>query len=316
MAIPDFQTLLLPVLDLLSDGKLLPVKQVALMMSDRLKLSDEEKTARIPSGYHTVIYNRTAWAITYLRQARLIDTPKRGVITINDEGRKVLAQKLPGIDMKFLEQYPAYKEFKNRVGTKVKSDEESVNDVAQTDKTQSQTPEESIDQSYQVLRGALVDEILDAIGNCKPEFFERLVVELLVAMGYGGSIEDAGRSVGKSGDGGIDGVIKEDRLGLDKIHIQAKRYDESQSIGGPAIRDFLGAMDIAKANKGVFITTSTFSKQAIETVGKTQKTIVLIDGKQLANYMIDCNVGVSPYGKPYTLKRLDSDYYELDNESA
>jgi restriction system protein len=309
MAIPDFQSLLLPVLNLLADGKPLSVKQVASLIADALKLSTEERALRIPSGYHTVIYNRTAWAITYLRQAKLIASPKRGIVAITDEGKKVVAKHLAEIDMKFLEQYPAYIAFRER-----KKGVATLTDDTELDTKTTQTPDEAIEDAYRSLRQALADSILDSIMSCKPEFFEKLVVELLVAMGYGGSREDAGKSVGQSGDGGIDGVIKEDRLGLDKIVVQAKRYDENQSVGRPKIQEFIGAMDMAKATKGVFITTSTFSQPAIKSLGDTQKTIVLIDGQTLADYMIDFNIGVASY-KTYALKRIDGDYFEMDGET-
>jgi restriction system protein len=295
-------------LQVLADGTPLPLKQVVPITADRMKLSPEERALRIPSGYQTLIYNRTAWAITYLRQAKLIASPKRGIVIITDEGKKVVAKNLPEIDMKFLEQYPPYLAFRDRKKTATLKPP----DEAATEPKTKQTPDESIEDAYQTLRQALADSILDSIRGCKPEFFEKVVVELLVAMGYGGSIEDAGKSVGHSGDGGIDGVIKEDRLGLDKVVVQAKKYQEEQAVGRPQIQQFIGAMDMAKASEGVFITTSCFSAPAVKSLGDTQKTIVLIDGEQLANYMIDFDIGVTSY-KTYTLKRIDNDYYESED---
>jgi len=312
MSIPGLQSLLLPVLEVLADGKEIPVRHVTRMMCERFKLSDEERSARIPSKWRTIIGSNTAWAMTYLKQAKLVDNPKWGIYRINIDGRKLLAKKLPEIDMEVLEQYPAFVEFKNRAATKGKPQNDIVIPLEQTDKTEIHTPDESIEQSYQMLREALVDEILDRLKVCKDDFFERLVVELLVAMGYGGSIEDAGKTVGKSGDGGVDGRIKEDRLGLDEIVIQAKRW--TNPIGSPQLNAFVGSMDGFKARKGVFITTSTFSQPAIEYASGLEKKLVLIDGQKLAEYMIDFDIGVAPY-HTYTLKRIDLDYYELEDNS-
>ena len=226
MSIPGFQSFLLPVLQVLVGRNELHVKQLPGLAADNLGISAEDRLIKLQSG-QTCIYNRACWAVTYLRQARLVESPKRGMVRITSEGKKVLGQNLDKIDMKFLERYPSYVEFKNRRGTKSKDGNNGNESL--TDEEEGLTPDESIEQAYQAWRQALVEDILETVKNCKPDFFENLVVELLVAMGYGGSIEDAGKAVGKTADGGVDGRIKEDRLGLDEIVIQAKKWDSPVS---------------------------------------------------------------------------------------
>jgi restriction system protein len=261
----------------------------------------------------TTIYNRTAWAKKYLKEAKLIDNLKTGIVKINRDGIKVLATKPSRIDVKFLGQFPAYQEFMKRCEKKnIGADSDDRDKQEEDNLLEIHTPDERIESAYSELREALASDILDVVKKCKPEFFEKLVVELLVAMGYGGSIEDAGKAIGKTADGGIDGRIKEDRFGFDEIVIQAKRWDKP--VSSPDIRDFIGAIDGYKAKKGVFITTSTFSQPARDTAKGSSFKIILIDGVTLVNYMIDWNIGVS-ISKTYEVKKIDTDYYELESDS-
>lgn len=305
MTIPDFQTLMLPVLEVLSDGKERPVREITAELSNRFRLTDEESAAMLPSGQARVIVNRVAWAKTYLDRAGLLKTIRRGIVVITDEGKSVLLEGPPRIDMGFLERFPSYLEFRQRGRG---SDESSDTPISTTENSVGKTPDELIEDSAGVLRSALEADLLAQVLNYSDKFFERLVVELLVAMGYGGTIEDAGKAVGKSGDGGIDGVIKEDKLGLDVVVIQAKRWTNKQ-VGRPDVQSFAGSMEAYRANKGVFITSSNFSEPAREYVRQIQRRIVLIDGRTLAGLMIDHGIGVSTY-RTITLKRIDTDYFD------
>ena len=302
MEIPDYQAIMLPLLRCMGDGEDHESKELTRALAAEFNLNEDERKERLPSGQQTVIANRVGWAKTYLKNAGLIEQPKRGIARITEEGKRVLAENdIDRIDSKWLERYPSYLEFRNRQRKPGPADIVPEVDPART-------PEETVETSFETMQDALADEVLDQVKNCSPQFFERLVVELLVAMGYGGSIEDAGRAVGRSGDGGIDGIIKEDKLGLDVICVQAKRWD-SNSVGRPAVQAFAGSMEPHRAKKGVFITTSRFSKDALEYVTQAERKIVLIDGERLAKLMIEHNVGVTAY-RSFVLKRLDSDYFE------
>lgn len=306
MAIPDFQTLMLPLLRSAADGQEHSLREAIPALADQFKLTEEERHELLPSGRQTVFANRVSWANTYLKKAGLLQAPKRGSFSITPRGRDVLASNPQRIDLKYLEQFPEYVEFKenskpHNAGAKPSAQPLNIE----------QTPEESLEQAYRTLRKELAQELLARILNCSPTFFEHLVVELLVKMGYGGSIQDAGERIGKSGDGGIDGIIKEDRLGLDAIYIQAKRWQEGSSVGRPEIQKFVGALQGQRANKGVFITTSSFTADAKEYVSHLATKVVLIDGKTLANLMIDFDVGVS-VATTYAIKRIDSDYFDED----
>jgi restriction system protein len=254
----------------------------------------------LPSGQQSVLANRVGWAKTHLKKAGLLDNPKRGYVTISERGKQVLAQKPERIAIGFLNQFPEFKEFRTKTTTE--QDEEPT-----TQGTTTQTPEEQLEASYRALRQALAEDLLEKVKASTPAFFERLVVELLVAMGYGGSLEDAGQAVGRPHDGGIDGIIKEDKLGLDAICIQAKRWEDTV-VGRPVVQSFAGSMEGHRARKGVLITTSSFSKDAQEYVARIERKIVLIDGQTLAQLMIDHDIGVST-ARTYTLKRIDSDYF-------
>lgn len=300
MAIPDFQSVMLPLLQVIGDGQDYRMRDVTTAVADRFNLTDEERQEMLPSGQTTVITNRVGWAKTYLKNAGLLQQPKRAIVRITEDGKQVLTANPASINIKYLDQFPAFKGFRDKGEKKGNGGVEAV-------EVPTQTPEELLEDGYKTLREALAAELLEQIMECSPGFFERLVVELLVAMGYGGSIEDAGKAVGRTADGGIDGRIKEDRLGLDEIVIQAKRWENP--VGRQEIQGFVGSMEGFRAKKGVFITTSTFSKPALEYVKMIERKIVLIDGTTLANLMIDHGVGVTTY-RTFVLKRIDSDYFE------
>lgn len=304
MAIPDFQTLMLPLLEFASDGEEHMPRDAVKSLIDKFQLTPEEQAQMLPSGRVTVMQNRVAWANVYMKKAGLLEAVKRGVFRITARGKEVLAQNPARVDMKFLEQFPEFIAFRD-ASANSSADEKQVRNN-QVDAIE-QTPEETLELAHQALRQSLSQELLKNVLDCSPEFFEHLVVELLVKMGYGGSRRDAGERIGRSGDGGIDGIIKEDRLGLDVIYIQAKRWQGS--VGRPEIQKFVGALQGQRARKGVFITTSTFTTDALDYASRIDTKVVLIDGNQLANLMMDFDVGVSAVAT-YTVKRIDSDYFE------
>lgn len=302
MPIPDYQSLMLPVLLLVGDRKEHALSEVRQRIAESLRLTEEELAERLASDTTTVFLNRVGWAVQYLKSAGVIRAVRRGVYEITDRGLALLKARPSEFTVKTLRQFPEFEQFEG----KNSGPEQATVPVAQPGDTKA-TPEESMESSFQVLRDALVHELLEPIKSGTPAAFEQIVVDLLLAMGYGGSVEDAGRVVGKSGDGGIDGIIKQDKLGLDAIYVQAKRWKDG--VGSPEIMKFSGSLTKRHANRGVFITTSTFTKDALEFVEAMPQKIVLIDGKQLASLMIENDVGVSPT-KEYTLKRLDQDYFE------
>lgn len=302
MAIPDFQTLMLPLLQFTADGVEHKAKEAIEALAIEFALSSSERSELLPSRRALLFDNRLAWALFHMKKAGLIESPRRGIFHITPRGTELLAKKPSGINLKLLEQYPDFAEFR---ATSNKNKDEVKSSLPEG--TAEQTPEEALEIAHQVIRQALGQELLSRILTCSPVFFEDLVVELLVAMGYGGSRRDAGERVGQSGDGGIDGIIKEDRLGLDTIYIQAKRWQGS--VGAPEIQKFVGALQGQRAHKGVFITTSSFTAKAIEYVANVPTKVVLIDGQKLANLMMDFDVGVS-VAATYAVKRIDSDYFE------
>jgi restriction system protein len=297
MPIPDYQTIMLPLLDLLSDKKEYLFKDVITTLANQFKLTDEELNEQLPSGQGLLFANRVGWARTYMKKAGLLDAPRRGMLNITERGLNVLEKKPKRIDNSVLKQFPEFLEFQSIK----REDSEPI--------VEKQTPEETIGLAYQNIRQSLAQELIDTVRRLSPVFFERLVVELLVKMGYGGSIKDAGKAIGKTGDEGIDGTIKEDRLGLDIIYIQAKRWQAGNVVGRPELHKFVGALAGQGAKKGIFITTSTFTKEALDYTPKNETKIVLIDGVQLAQLMIDYNLGVSTQ-RVYEIKRLDNDYFE------
>lgn len=304
MAIPDFQSLMLPVLEALGDGREHPTKDLVQLMADRFRLSAEERQQLLPSGRQTVIANRTHWAVTYLAKTGLVARPRRGWARIGERGRQVLAERPERIDLKYLERFPELDEFRTprRSGSPLDVDASISLGPA------NRTPDEVIQEAHAAIEAALKAELLERILGKEPAFFERLVVKLLVAMGYGGENVGSAAAIGRSGDGGLDGVIDQDALGLDRVYIQAKRLERGTAVGPNAIRDFFGSLDIAKAAKGVFITTSSFSKQAVETADRLGKRIVLIDGERLAALMIRHDVGVR-IAQTVHVKKIDEDFF-------
>ena len=300
MTIPDFQTIMLPFLQFSSDGKMHNFLEATDALAKEFKLTPEEIDTLIPSGQQRFA-NRVGWAKTHLKKAGLIDYPQRGHFQITQRGVNVLKETPEAIDMKYLMKFPEFQEFR-KVG-QVDKEKEKIENTSEP-----LPPEESIEVAYQEIRAGLADDLLDYVLKCSPAFFEKLVVELLVSMGYGGSQENAARAVGKSGDDGIDGIIDEDKLGLDSIYIQAKRYQRDAKIGAHFVRDFIGALQGCKATKGVFLTTAGFTKDATDFVSKVQSRDVLIDGQKLANLMIDYGIGVSTRMN-YEIKQLDTDYF-------
>lgn len=304
MPIPDFQTLMLPLLQQFSDGKEHSIHEVFDNLAILFSLTDQEMSELIPSGKQTSFYNRVGWARTYLSQSGLLEMTRRTYYRITSRGKKVLNSNPTRIDMKYLEQFPEYLEFRGREGTRKKG--LGIEEHEENLQTESKTPEEMMDYAYQEIRDNLAQELLALVKKSPPAFFERLVVELLVNMGYGGSRREAARAVGQSGDEGVDGIIDEDRLGLDIIYIQAKRWDSV--VGRPEIQKFVGALMGKRARKGIFITTSSFTADAINYVSNIDSKVVLIDGKRLAEFMIDYDIGVTG-SINYQIKRVDSDYF-------
>ena len=301
MAIPDYQTCMLPFLRHLADGKEHIWRDVEEFLAEHFKLTSTERAELLPSGQQGIFKNRLGWARTYLKKAVMLESPKRGVFKITDRGLKTLNANPARIDVRFLEQFPEFLEFRD-------ASKPENGTAAAVDATSSKTtPEEAIELAHQGLRDQLAQELLTRILSCSPTFFEQLVVELLVKMGYGGSRRDAGERIGHAGDGGIDGIIKEDRLGLDTIYIQAKRWQGS--VGRPEIQKFVGALQGQRAKKGVFITTSSYTVDATDYATRIDTKVVLIDGKRLASLMIDFDVGVAS-AATYVVKRIDSDYFE------
>jgi len=298
--IPDYQTLMLPLLQYCADGQDHTLRELIDALGSKMKLTAKERKELLPSGQQAVFDNRVGWARTYLKKAGLLLAPSRGHVVISDRGRKVLKKPPVKIDVKFLEQFEEFVAFEGA------SRDGKASEAVQESSRAAGTPQEALETAYQQLRGALADEILEKVKVSTPGFFERLVVELLVAMGYGGSRKDAGERIGQSGDEGIDGIIKEDRLGLDVIYIQAKRWENP--VGRPEVQKFVGALQGQRARKGVFITTSCFSRDAAEYAKHLDSKVILIDGERLAQLMVDFNVGVS-HVSSYDVKRIDTDYF-------
>lgn len=301
--LPKYDELMLPLLRLFADGKEHTVRELTERLAEDLRLSDEELKMRVPSGRKTIFDDRVGWANTYLKQAGLLNSPKRAIYTLSDRGRKVLRENPTQIDDRYLKRFPEFLDFKNRRRKKSDDDKSTL-----TENDFSKTPLETLDLAYQEIRSALASDLLDRVLELSPLFFERLVVELLVKMGYGGSIKDAGQAIGKTGDEGIDGTIKEDRLGLDTVYIQAKRWSRNNVVGRPELQKFVGALAGQGAKKGIFITTSSFSKEAKEYAPKNDTKIVLIDGEELAEYMIDYDLGCTTQ-QTYEVKKIDNDYF-------
>lgn len=301
--IPDFQSIMLPLLRLVSDGREYKSRDLIESLADEFKLSNDERKELLTSGTQAIFDNRVGWAKAYLKKAGLLDSPKRSIVVITDLGRQTLSENLSRIDIKYLRKFPSFVEFHKASRNENEAEEENANEAITN-----QTPEENLDKAYQRIRKTLAAELLTKVVDLSPAFFERLVVELLVKMGYGGSIKDAGKAIGKSGDEGIDGTIKEDKLGLDIIYLQAKRWKPGNVVGRPELHKFVGALAGQGAKKGIFITTSSFTKEAKDYAPRNETKMVLIDGEQLAQLMIDYNLGCSVQ-QIYELKKIDNDYF-------
>ncbi len=301
MAIPDFQSFMLPLLNFASDEMEHNQSEASNALSKHFSITDSDRKEMLPSGRQTRFDNRIAWAVVYLRKAGFLESPKRGKFKITERGREILMSKPARIDVKFLMKHgdPEFREF-HRPSRQNENHEEPNTEVIRT-------PREVMDTGYQELRLDLSQELVNRIKSCSPRFFEFLVVDLLVAMGYGGSRKDAGEAVGQTGDGGVDGIIKEDKLGLDAIYLQAKRWEGT--VGRPVVQAFAGSLEGHRARKGVMITTSQFSAEALDYVTRIEKKIVLIDGEELARLMIDYGIGVAE-DVNYIIKKLDVDYFE------
>lgn len=301
MAIPDYQAFMLPVLQTAGDGRDHTLRDAIETMAQQFGITEAERKELLPSGRQTTLLNRVGWAVTYLKKAMLLEAPKRGIFRITERGRQVLKDAPPAINVAYLNRFEEFRAFRTLRHEKDKPVKPPTNGDSDP------TPEEALEAAYQALRDELADELLTQLNSNSSSQFEQTVIDLLVAMGYGGSLEDAGKAIGRSGDEGIDGIIKEDRLGLDVIYVQAKRWDNT--VGRPEIQKFAGALQGQRARKGVFITTSEFSAEAHDYVSRIETKIVLIDGRRLTHFMIDHNIGVTPTGV-YEVKRLDSDYFD------
>ena len=301
MAVPDFQSFFKPLLDIAADGKEHSIKEAREKIAVAFGMTKEDLGELLPSGTQTKFDNRVAWAKSYLVRSIILESTRRGHFKITDRGKELLSQGHGKIDVKVLSQYPEFVEFHSPAKNNKKI---PLPSPPQDDP--SETPEEVLQKAYQSIRNDLAGEIITHIKSNTPAFFENLVIDLMLALGYGGSRADAGQSIGQSGDEGIDGIIKEDRLGLDVIYLQAKRWEGT--VGRPEIQKFVGALHGKRAKKGVFITTGKFSGEAHDYVKSIDPKVILIDGNTLAHYMIDYNLGAST-SATYEIKRIDSDYF-------
>jgi len=295
--IPDFQTIMLPLLKTFQDGEEKTSKELREKMVSYFNISIDEQKEKIPSGKQPLYYNRVAWAIAYLKMADLISSPLRAVYKITEEGKKVLENPPEKITINFLKQFDSFSKNRNP---------EKDTELDDNNQIVEKTPDELIEIGYKQVKNELSLQILNQIKDCSPYFFEKLVLDLLIKMGYGGSEMANGEVTPKGSDEGIDGIIKEDKLGLDKIYIQAKKWENC--VGRPEIQKFVGALQGKRAQKGIFITMSTFSKEALEYAENLDVAVILIDGKKLANYMIENELGVS-LKQNYKIYNVDTDYF-------
>lgn len=301
--LPNYQFFMLPILEHLSDGHDHAMRDVREHLINRYGISTELRDALLPSGTQRIFDSRVAWAKTYIAQAGLVESPRRGVVRITERGKELLSEHLQAIDLSLLARFPEFIAFRSK--GRQKDENGALTEAADSDP---KTPEEQLDSAAEAMRTELVTELLTRLKACDPVFFERLVVELLLKMGYGKNLSEAGKAIGRTGDEGIDGVISEDKLGLDSIYIQAKRW--AGSVGRPEIHKFVGALHGKGARKGVFLTTGTFTADAKEYVARLlDLRVVLIDGQALAEYMIDYGLGVTTR-TIYEIKRVDSDWFD------
>lgn len=313
MAVPGFQDFMLPLLQLCGDEHEHTLSELGEIIAKQFMLTDADTQELLTSGKQTKFVNRLAWVKSYFNKAGLLDFPSRGKFKITQRGLDLLKTNPKTIRINTLYSYPEFVKFHKGNNPPIDSNEQNTKPITQyKNEIELLNPEEQLENAYQDLRTQLAATLLDTILKNPPSFFEQLVVDLLVAMGYGGSRKDAGQALGKTGDGGIDGIIKEDKLGLDIIYLQAKRYAIDNVVASREVRDFTGSLEGHGAHKGVLITTSTFTRDGIEFVKRLQqKKIVLIDGEKLTQLMIDNNVGVSTT-EIYTIKKIDLDYFEIE----
>ncbi|CAH0309874.1 Mrr restriction system protein [Peribacillus sp. Bi96] len=302
MAVPGYQDFMYPFLKQLENRQEYRLQDLYTILARYFNLSEEDIAETLPSGKQTLLVNRVGWARTYLNKAGLINVVRRAVFQITDEGLRVFNDSsITKIDRKFLTKYVSFNEFINKM-----SKEKTGSDI---EGTEEKTPLELMGENFNILKSETQDLLLEKILSCSPGFFERLIVELMVSMGYGGSVKDAGRAIGKSGDEGIDGIIKEDVLGLDMIYLQAKRWKKESTVSRPDIQTFVGSLIGKQASKGIFITTAKFSQGAIEYASSIDKRVILIDGQQLTDLMFKYNVGVSDE-EVFVTKKIDLDFFE------
>ncbi len=307
MPVPDFQSLMLPALKAFVVGAESPISEVRERIAAAEGLAPEDVREMLPSGRQTVFVNRVSWAVTYMERAGLLERVRRGVYRLTQEGERLLSRTPSRIDMNLLGEYPDYAQWSRRANTASPGKAATENlsaDIAET-------PEEALDRAARQLSSALEADVLHRVRGAAPEFLERVVVDLLIAMGYGGGDTAMGRVTGRSGDGGIDGTIREDALGLDELYVQAKRYAEGNAVGEGDLRNFAGAIDAAGTTKGVFVTTAGFTRAAKDYVARSPKRIVLIDGEELARLMVRHGVGVRTRLR-HEIKRIDEDYFEQE----
>jgi restriction system protein len=306
MSVPDYQSLMLPVLTAFAQGEA-RIGSVVDALSTKLGLTPEDRAELLPSGKQTLFSNRVHWAKTYLSKAGLIESTRRAHFKITPRGLQVLESHPVRIDNRFLGQFPEFQHFVERSAADASDEQQSITAASVSER--GETPDEVMRAAHRQIEETLAQDLLDRIQKAPADFFERLMVNLLLKMGFGGSVADAGRALGRSGDGGVDGVIDQDALGLDRIYIQAKRYATGNNIGPSAIRDFFGSLDRHKAAKGLFVTTSAFSSSARETAEFLSKRIVLIDGEQLSRLMIRHDVGCR-VEEVLAIKKIDEDFFD------
>ncbi len=323
--LPDYQTLMLPLLEVLSQQDEIHIRELVKVLADRLGLTEAERHMLLPSQKDNLFYNRVTWANVYLHKAGLIERTKRAHYTITQLGHDLLATKPEKVDLKMLRRYPSFIEFIEPVGSQMAADEtmlppknlpviaaqKTIVTALQPAEVAAATPEEALQSAHAEINAALAKELLERVSQNSPAFFEQLIIDLLLAMGYGGARAEAGRRLGRSGDNGIDGVIDQDALGLDRVYVQAKRYAANNKISSDMIRNFAGSLDLHKATKGLFVTTSAFTADAQTTIKSLSKHIVLIDGAQLANLLIKFGIGCRAEAV-ITIRKLDEDYFEND----
>lgn len=307
MTVPDYQSLMLPALEALATGAESPISEIRERVADAEGLSDEDVREMLPSGQQTVFVNRVSWAVMYMERAGLLERVRRGVYRLTQEGERLLSRTPSRIDINLLRKYPGFSEWQRTAHTPPPDE----NAAPAPSGDSAETPEEALDRAAKALTKALEDEVLHRVRNAAPAFLERVIVKLLLAMGYGGGDAAMGRVTGGSGDGGIDGTIREDALGLDEVYLQAKRYAEGMTVGEGDLRNFAGAIDAANTTKGVFVTTASFTRAARDYVARSPKRIVLIDGEELARLMVRYGVGVRTRLQ-LEVKRIDEDYFDQE----